>query len=97
MTVDKNLVSITMISAISEEGKVFVTVTATSEDGQCFIGQMPPSLMRRLGRECFVVAEEAEVDSVLLRLMREKFLLDDQEIFYFLQNLRTARGEVKDG
>jgi hypothetical protein len=91
---DGNLVSITMVSAVSEIGQVYVTVTATSEDGRSFVGQLPPALMRTLGHECFVVAEEAEVDSVLSKVMKEKFLLDETEISYFLLNLRKARGNA---
>ncbi|MET0786309.1 MAG: hypothetical protein ABWY25_06345 [Paenisporosarcina sp.] len=87
------LVSIDLVGGVNEEGKGFVTISAVSDTKQLMVGQLPPDIVRDLGRQCFEVAEGAEVDAIIFGLMKNKFGLEDNVIAAFIIDIRNAREE----
>jgi hypothetical protein len=88
-----DLESINVVSGVNTEGKGFVTISAVSEGGGMFVGQLPPNTVRELGLQCFAVAEAAEVDAIIFALMKHKFGLEDGVIAAFIIDIRNAREE----
>lgn len=80
-----------MTSGVSEDGRGFVTISATSDSGILMVGQLPPNLVRDIGKHAFEAAEAAEVDAIIYNLLRTKFQLPDEVIAGFITSLREAR------
>lgn len=85
------LVLIGMTNWINEAGDGFVTVTVESAEGFTMSGQLPPNVVRALGRTCFEAAEGAEAYSILYRVLKERLGLDNDAIIRMLMEFKTAR------
>jgi hypothetical protein len=89
----KDLESIFLTSGVNEEGKGFITITATSKDKEQFFGQVDPETCRSLGRQYFEVAEAAETDSMLYKLLQGKVGLDLPTVAAVITDMRNMREE----
>jgi hypothetical protein len=87
------LVSIDLVSGVNEKGEGFVTISAVSDTKILLVGQLPPNIVRDLGKQCFEAAEAAEVDAILYRLLQDKFGLELHVIGAFITDIRNARGD----
>jgi hypothetical protein len=72
-----DLARIDMVSGVNERGAGFVTVSATSKDRQVMLGQLDPSECRAHGLRYLEVAEAAEQDAAVLRVIRTIGLPDE--------------------
>lgn len=59
-------------------------------DGR-LIGQVDPETARRIGLDALAVAEAAESDALIVRLLTETVGLDEQAALSFLVAMRDAR------
>lgn len=84
------LVSIEVVSGVNESGEAFVTVTATDSNRGMMLGQLPPETMRELAMNFLGVAEAAETDAIVFRMLRD-IGLDDSAIGMFVAQMREAR------
>ena len=86
-----DLSDINMTSSVNEKGDPFVTVVATSSKGDMMIGQLSPDEVRQHGLAYLEVAEAAQQDAAVLRVIRKLGLPDDVAgpIIIELRNMRA--------
>jgi hypothetical protein len=87
---DHVLESIYLTSGVNECGEGFVTVAAHSSGGTVLVGQLDPATTRMLGFHYLEVAEAAEQDAAVLRLIR-KLGLDESLAGHIITELRQGR------
>jgi hypothetical protein len=86
-----DLAGIDMESGVSEAGKPFCRIRATSADGTVILlGQLSPDDMRRYGLSALEVAEAADQDAAVLAAVR-KLDLPDQMAAVVIRELRESR------
>lgn len=85
-----DLASIEVVSGVNDAGDGFVTVTAIDKNRGMMLGQLPPETMRELGMHFLQVAEAAETDAIVYRLL-ERIGLEKEIIGAFVNDMRNAR------
>jgi hypothetical protein len=90
-----DLLSVDVRSGVNEQGEGFCTIVATSAAGQMWVGQLPPSTVRRMAMDWIEAAEAAEQDAAVLRCVRHLDLPDDLAGAIVIE-LRNTRGQPGD-
>lgn len=81
---------INVVSGVNDIGNGFVTVTAVGADRTMLVGQMSPDDMRRQALVWMEVAEAADQDAAVLRVLR-KLGLPDELAGVIVTELRNSR------
>ena len=88
-----DLVSIDVHSGVNEKGEGFCMIVAIGGDKQILIGQMSPEEVRKIARDYLEVAEAAETDGIMFKLLQKHFNMNFEEIVMFIALMRSAREE----
>lgn len=83
--------SVQMQSGVNDQGRAFVTVVATGDENTLMLGQIEPAVARTMAMQFLEVAEAADQDAIVFRLLRDKFNLDQPVIAAFVQDMRDER------
>lgn len=87
-----DLTNIEVRNGVNEDGEGFVTIVATSDDGTIWLGQLTPTEVRRMAMDWLEVAEAAEQDAAVVRVVR-KLKLPDELAGAVVVELRNSRAE----
>ena len=88
---DIDLASIDVQSGVNDKGEGFCTLVATSKSGDIMLGQLTPDEVRKLALDYLGVAEAAETDAIVFRLLKDKFGLPLEVIGAFINDMRDER------
>ncbi len=69
----------------------FITVRATSEDGNALVGQMTPELARGLAMRWLEAAEAADQDSIVMTMLTRDVGLEPPVAANFISAMRNER------
>ena len=82
-------------SATTVDGKPYCVIKVDVDGAVRNLGQMSPDEMRRFAMHCFVTAEAAETDAMILKFMTEEVGIDLPEFGKMLGELREYRGMAR--
>jgi hypothetical protein len=86
-----DITAIDVHSGVNEKGEAFVTIVITTEDKKFLMGQVNPKELREIALQFLEAAEAAETDSIVYRLLRDKFGLDIEVVAGFVADMRDLR------
>lgn len=92
-----DVANIEIRSGVNEDGIAFNTVVVTTGDGRMFLGQLDPNAVRTMALGWLGAAEAAEQDSIVARLLVDKFGLEWAYVGGFIADMRRLRDEEDDG
>lgn len=85
-----DLEGIFMTDGVNDAGEPFVTVSAHGTDGTILVGQLSPAEVRQHALGYLEVAEAAEQDAAVLRVIRN-LRIDDELAGLVVMELRKSR------
>ena len=92
----EGLVRVEVTSGTADDGegryRGFVTVRALAEDGSIMAGQLDPAEVRQMALQFLEVAEAAEQDALIFKVMTEKVGVEAMVVAGLIMDLRKARG-----
>jgi hypothetical protein len=91
--IKSDLVRIDVKAIVDRDGVGFVSISAISQDGGVFVGLLTPDKARELGNTCFTEAEIADIDLILYEMLKNRLDLDDDDLSEFMIEFKKAREE----
>jgi hypothetical protein len=88
----EGLANIFMTSGVNNKGEGFVTISVHGDDKTILVGQLSPSEIRKHALAYLEVAEAADQDAAVLRVIR-KLNLQDELAGLVITELRNSREE----
>jgi hypothetical protein len=94
---DDDVTAVEIRSGVTEAGVGFNHVVVTTKGGRVLLGQLDPTAVRSMALQWLEAAEAAETDSIVWRLLTDRFELPPQVVGGFIAGMRDLRDGRSDG